>query len=159
MTIDFEDTDPVPRKLTSAEEEDQFRDLLQSAMAKSTHTAESLSRQLGMTARNLRRILNGQQKLTTAMLIDLGDALGIDTTRAMCAILQFGDWRTYDDVTLGIAVDLLRPVVQRINETLTTPIEPLHPKALGQMGIWVGDRLVRHAAEVCARRQSLDDPD
>lgn len=159
MTIDFEDIQPAPRKLTPAEVEDQFRELLQAAMTKSAHTTESLSLQLGMTARNLRRILNGQQKLTTAILIHLGDALGIDTTRATCAIVQFGNWRIYYDAALGIAADILRPVVEWINQYSTAPIEPLHPIASGQLVKLVGERIVKHHEDLCARRRSLDDPD
>lgn len=156
MTIDFSDAAGAPRQLTSAEVEAQFRALFQSEIVKSTHTAASMSRQLGMTARNLRRILNGEQKLCAAMLVDIGQVLGIDIMRATIAIARFGDWRAYGDATLIIAVDLLKPVVQMVNEQATISLEPLHPKAIGQLSRWIAETVIKHQLELCARREELD---
>lgn len=130
------------KRLTATQVEDQFRELFQAELAKSAHTIESVARQLGMTGRNLQRILNGQQKLTAGMLVDIGNALAIDKTRATVAVERFSDWRAYYDATLIIAVDLLKPVVETVNQLTTTPLDPLHPKAIEQLSTWIAETVI-----------------
>lgn len=144
------------KRLTATQVEDQFRELFQTELAKSAHTVESVARQLGMTGRNLQRILNGQQKLTAGMLVDIGNALAIDKTRAAVAVERFSDWRAYYDATLIIAVDLLKPVVETVNQLTTTPLDPLHPKAIEQLSTWIAETVIKHQHQVCARREELE---
>ena len=134
----------------------QFRELFQAELARSPGTLESTARCLGMTARNLQRILNGQQKLTASMLVDFGNVLALDKSRATMAIERFSDWRAYYDPTMIIAVDLLKPVVEKIHELTTTSMEPLHPKAVEQLSRWIAEIVIKHQLQICARREELE---
>ena len=58
--------------------EDQFRLLFQAELMNSTQSVDTIAKELGMTSRNLQRIIYGQQKLTAANLVEIGDALSID---------------------------------------------------------------------------------
>lgn len=134
----------------------QFRELFQAEMARSPETLESTARCLGMTGRNLQRILTGQQKLTASLLVDFGNVLSLDKSRATMAIERFADWRAYYDPTVIIAVDLLKPVVEMIHALTTTALEPLHPKAVEQLSRWIAEIIIKHQLQICARREALE---
>lgn len=158
MDLFFSEEQPSvePTGLTPAQVEDEFRKLFQHVLANSPKSLASVADALGMTPRNLRRLLGGHHKLTTQILVELGNVLGIDKTRAVVASERFKDWQTYNDPTLIIAVDLLKPVVDTINDSSRHPLEPLHPKAVEQLAKWIAQTVVEHQARISARREQME---
>lgn len=135
---------------------DQFRLLFQAELMNSTQSVDTIAKKLGMTSRNLQRIIYGQQKLTAANLVEIGDALSIDKARATVAVERFQDYRMYYDAALTIAVNLIKPVVEMINHHATTSLEPLHPKAAAELANRVGETVIMNQVQLCARREKLD---
>ena len=147
--------DTAVERLSSERVDEQFRQLFQKHLLQSDLTLPTVADRLGMSPRNLQRILSGAQKMTTQLLVDFGNALEIDKTRAVVAIERFQDWRTYYDPTLIMAVDLLRPVVEMVNRQSTKALEPLHPKAIQQLAGWISETVIRHHEEVSAFREDI----
>lgn len=146
--------DAVTHRLSPAEVEDQFRQLFQHHLERRQITLAQAAGRMRMSPRNLQRILAGDQRLTTQLLIEFGNALELDKSRAVIAIERFRDWRTYYDPTLESAVDLLRPVIERINQAGGVS-EPLHPKAIEQLASWVAEVIVKHQEQVARRREEI----
>ncbi len=146
-----------PQELTKGERvEEHFRQLFQNEMTRSAQSVETVAKKLGMTRRKFQRIIYGQTKITAANLVEIGDALAIDKSRATIAVERFQDWRCYYDPALMIAVDLIKPVVEMINHLSTTSLEPLHPKAAEQLSKRVAETVIKHQIQLCARREKLD---
>ena len=151
--------DTAVERLSWERVEEQFRQLFQNHLLQSRQSVPLVAARLGMSARNLHRILSGAQKMTTQLHVQLGKALGIDITRAVVAIAGFKDWRTYYDSTLIIAVDLLIPVIEMINERSPGGVDRLHPKAIQQLAGWISETVIRHHEEVSAFREDINFPE
>lgn len=142
--------------LSGREVDSQFRLLLREALKDSPLTIDEVAKQLSMGERNLQRILAGKYRLATAVLVDICNIVGIDRCRASVAIEQFGDWKSYFDPTVNIAVDLIKPVVDNINAATLNSLEPLHPKAIYQLSNWIAETVISHQTQLCERREGLE---
>lgn len=147
--------DTAVERLSWERVEEQFRQLFQNHLLQSHQSVPLVAARLGMSARNLHRILSGAQKMTTQLHVELGKALGIDITRAVVAVEGFKDWRAYYDPTLIIAVDLLIPVIKMINERSPGGVDRLHPKAIQQLAGWISETVIRHHEEILALREDI----
>lgn len=142
--------------LSPEEVEDQYRQLFREALKRSSFSLEGLARELDMGERNLQRILSGKYQLKTTVMFAICMVLGIDKSRACIAIERFGNWEFYDDPGVMIAVDLIRPVVENINNATSNSLEPLHPKATVQLSNWIAETVITHQSQVCARREDIE---
>jgi hypothetical protein len=68
-----------------------------------------------MSRRQLGRIVAGKKPLRLIDLRLLSEVLQIDRARAVVAIEILDDWRSYDDPALHIMMQLIGPVVAKVN--------------------------------------------
>lgn len=146
--------DVVAQRLSPTAVEEQFRILFHNHIEERQITLGKAAERMEMSPRNLQRILAGDQKMTTQLLVELGNAFAIDKSRAVVAIERFQSWQAYYDPTLITAVDLLRPVVERINARGGVA-EPLHPKAIEQLANWIADVIIDHQEQIARRREEI----
>lgn len=145
----------VAKRLKPNAVEEQFRNLFQGHIDKRQVTLGKAAERMEMSPRNLQRILAGEQKMTIQVLVDLGNAFAIDKSRAVVAVERFQRWQAYYDPTLITAMDLLRPVVERMNAKGGIT-EPLHPKAIEQLATWIADTIIDHQEQIARRREEID---
>ncbi|MBV1692465.1 hypothetical protein KRR38_33725 [Novosphingobium sp. G106] len=63
----------------------------------------------------------------------------------------------YYDITLQVTLSLIKPVVNRINESATAAIEPLTNAAQNQLASWIADIVIRNQERDLRRRRSATD--
>jgi hypothetical protein len=110
---------------------------------------------LGISRRQLGRMLDGQRPLRVAELWALTDLLEIDCGRASVAIEVMGDWRSYDDAGLCIVMQMLKSVVNGLNDKAHIPIEPLTKPALNTLSNWLTDTIIANQEQILRRREAF----
>lgn len=88
-------------------------------------------------------------------LLAISNALDIDHMRATVAIGGFGDWRMYYDSALIIVMDLIKPVVETVDEMTTTSLEPLRSYAKDQFSRWIAETLVNHQQFIGEQQEKI----
>lgn len=114
-----------------------------------------LAEVLGISRRQLGRMLSGHRPLRLAELRALTDLLGIDRARATIAIEVIGDWQCYDDPGLNIVARLLHPVVSKLRERSDFPIEPLTMPAQDRLSDWLADTIITNEEQIRNRRDAF----
>ena len=143
-------------KLTPEQVEEQFRELYQAEQASFELSVADVARRIGLSKRSYQRLLAGETRFIAALLVAIGNALGINKSRATFVVEHFQDWRRYSDPTLIVAFDLIKPVVAMIIESGSPAIEPLQPQVNEQLAKWISLMIIEHHEKVCARRAELD---
>ena len=110
---------------------------------------------LGISRRQLGRMLGGQRPLRVVELRALTDLLGIDCARASVAIEVMGDWRSYDDPGLCIIMHMLKSVITGLNDKAHIPIEPLTKPAENTLSKWLVDIIVANQEQILRRRDAF----
>lgn len=100
--------------------------------------------------------MTGETRFTAALLVSIGNVLGVNKSRATFVVEHFQDWRRYSDPTLVVAFDLIKPVVAMIIESGSPALHPLQPQANEQLAKWNSLMIIEHHEKVCARRAELD---
>lgn len=116
---------------------------------------EGLAQKMGISRRQLGRMLSGRRPLRLAELRALTDLLGIDRARASVAIELLGDWRYYDDPGLNIVMRLLPPVVAKLSERADFPIEILTETAQERLSDWLADTIITNEEQIRNRRDTF----
>ena len=111
-----------------------------------------LAEALGISRRQLGRMLSGKRPLRLAELRALTDLLGIDRARASVAIEVIGDWQCYDDPGLNIVMKLIHPVVSRLRDRADFPIELLPETAQERLSNWLADTIITNEEQIRNRR-------
>lgn len=154
--FESQETSQLVARLSPDQVEEQFRELFQAEQAASQLSVAEVARRVGLSKRSYQRLLAGETRFTAALLVSIGNALGINKSRATFVVEHFQDWRRYSDPTLIVAFDLIKPVVAMIIEAGSPALEPLHPQANEQLAKWISLMIIEHHEKVCARRAELD---
>jgi hypothetical protein len=120
-------------------------------------TITALAKETGYNRRSLKRMITGAQELRARDIIAICAAIGVDRMVATFAIECMGNWQFYYDVTLQVTLSLIKPVVNRINESATAAIEPLTNAAQKQLASWIADIVIRNQEQIYDRRDRLTD--
>jgi hypothetical protein len=110
---------------------------------------------LGISRRQLGRMLAGQRPLRLVELRALTDLLEIDCARASVAVEVMGDWRSYDDPGLCIVMQMLKSIVTGLNDKAHIPIEPLTKPALNTLSNWLIDTIIANQEQILRRRDAF----
>lgn len=132
-----------------------FLDLIQHHVDQDPRPLSDLAALLGISRRQLGRILGGKRPLRLAELRTLTDLLDIDRARATVAIEVIGDWRSYDDAGLSVVMCLLKPVVMKLRERADFPIEPLTKPAQDTLSDWLADSIITNEEQIRHRRDAF----
>jgi len=87
----------------------------------------------------------------------LSDLLGIDQSRAWIAVGQLGDWQRYNDVNLAVIVQLVGPMLEKLETRADFAIEPLTQSAAEQVSEWVAELIISNAEQIRRRRETIED--
>jgi transcriptional regulator with XRE-family HTH domain len=120
-----------------------------------SRSLSQLAGQLGISRRQLGRILGGQRPLRVVDLRALTDLLEIDCARASVAIEVMGDWHSYDDPGLCIVMQMLNSVVTGLNDKAHIPIEPLTKPAQNTLANWLIDTIIANQEQILRRREAF----
>ncbi len=110
---------------------------------------------LGVSRRQLGRMLGGQRPLRLAELKALTEMFEIDHARATIAIEVMGDWESYDDPALSLIIRLLKPVVLKLGERADFPIEPLTNPAQDTLSDWLANTIIANEEQIRNRRDGF----
>ncbi|MDE2441980.1 MAG: helix-turn-helix transcriptional regulator [Betaproteobacteria bacterium] len=134
---------------------DAFLALIRQHVSQETRSMSDLAEVLGISRRQLGRMLNGLRPLRVAELEALTDLLGIDRARARVAIELIGDWQAYDDPGLGVMMRLLEPVVTRLRDRAEVPVQPLTKPAQERLSIWIADTILTNDGQIRNRQEAF----
>lgn len=124
------------------------------------HGSKSLSDladELGVSRRQLGRILSGKTPLRLEAIIALNERLGIEHQRALMAIGVLGDWQRYFDSNLGVVLQLVQPVLARLDALAEFAIEPLTQPAAARFADWLANAIIANEEQIRSRRDSFAD--
>lgn len=136
---------------------DAFLALIRHHIAKDARSISDLAEILGVSRRQLGRMLSGRRPLRLSELRPITDLLGIDRARATFAIEIMGDWQCYDDPELGLMMQLMKPVVAKLIERAKFPIEPLTQKAEDRLSDWLVRTIITNEEQIRNRRDDFVD--
>ncbi len=134
---------------------DAFLALIRHHVDKDRRTLSDLAELLGISRRQLGRILDGKKPMRLAELRALTDMLGIDRARATVAIEMMGDWQSYDDPGLCIVMRMLKPVVTKLCERADFSLEPLTEPAQDTFTDWLADSIITNEVQIRDRRNAF----
>lgn len=134
---------------------DAFLALIRHHIVKGARSISELAEILGISRRQLGRMLSGRRPLRLSELRTITDLLGIDRARATFAIEIIGDWQCYDDPELGLVMQLMRPVVAKLSERADFPIEPLTQKAEDRLSDWLVRTIITNEEQIRNRRDEF----
>ncbi len=115
-----------------------------------------LSRQTGITKSKLSRGLSGKSPLDLTSIQSICQCLGIDTPRALLAIVHLGDWNRYYDPDIAVVSDLIR----QLPITLAAARDGCDRVEISDHGIkiiakHVGDMIADNDRKVAERREAF----
>jgi transcriptional regulator with XRE-family HTH domain len=134
---------------------DAFLALINHHVGRGTRPQCDIAQMLGISRRQLGRMLSGRRPIRLGELKSLTDLLGIDRARATVAIEIIGDWQSYDDPGLSIAMGLLVPVVAKLRDRADFTIEPLTRPAQDKLSDWLADTIITNEQQIRNRRDSF----
>ena len=134
---------------------DAFLALIRHHIAKDVRSISDLAEILGISRRQLGRILSGRRPLRLSELRTLTDLLAIDRARATFAIEVIGDWQCYDDPGLGVVMRLMVPVFAKLSERAKFPIEALTQKAEDRLSDWLAKTIITNEEQIRNRRDEF----
>jgi len=140
------------RRLTDA---DAYLALINQRAEKDPRPHYEIAELLGVSRRQLGRMLGGHRPLRLAELNALTKLFEIDHARATIAIEVMGNWQSYDDPSLSLVIRLLRPVVLKLGERADFPIEPLTDPAQDKLSDWLADTIIANEAQIRNRRDAF----
>ena len=132
-----------------------FLALINHHVGNDSRSMSDLAEILGISRRQLGRMLSGSRPLRIAELRSLTDLLGIDRARATVAIEVIGDWQSYDDPGLNVAMRLLQPVVSKLRERADFAIQPLTKPAQDRLSDWLADTIITNEEQIRLRRDTF----
>jgi transcriptional regulator with XRE-family HTH domain len=122
-----------------------------------SRSLEDLAAELGISRRQLGRILGGNTPLRLEAIVALSDLLGIDRQRALMAIGVLGDWQRYFDANLEVILQLVQPLLAKLDVQAEFAIEPLSAPAVDLFSNWLADALVANEEQIRRRRDTFTD--
>lgn len=135
-----------------------YRALIAHEIGKQRLTITALAEQTGYNRRSLTRMITGKQELRCRDIITICAAIGINRLYASYAIETMGDWECYYEVSLAMILSLVKPVLSKVMERSTAPMEPLSPAAAEQLSDKVAEKLIQNQTDIYNRRDRLVDP-
>ena len=133
------------------------RALINHHIAKAAQSRADLADELGVSRRQMNRILSGDTPLRLEAIVALYDRLGIDRQRALLAIDVLGDWQRYFDPNLGVILQLVQPVLAALDATAEFAIEPLTGPAVIRFSEWLANAIIANEEQIRSRRDSFAD--
>lgn len=146
---------PCESHPTPAPRPDAFLSLIQHHIAKDGRSISDLAEILGISRRQLGRMLSGRRPLRLSELQTITDLLGIERARATFAIEVLGDWQCYDDPEVGLVMQLMGPVVAKLSERANFPVEPLTQKAQDRLSDWLVRSIITNEEQIRNRRDDF----
>ena len=146
---------PCESHRTLAPRTDAFLALIQHHIAKDARSISDLAEILGISRRQLGRMLSGRRPLRLSELRTITDLLGIERARATFAIEIIGDWQAYNDPELGLVMQLMKPVVAKLIDRANFPIEPLTQKAEDRLSDWLVRTIITNEEQIRNRRDDF----
>lgn len=134
---------------------DAFLALIQHRVGIDARPLCDLAQILGISRRQLGRMLSGRRPIRQGEVKSLTDLLGIDLARATVAIEMIGDWQSYDDPGLSIVMGLLVPVVAKLRDRADFSIERLTRPAQDKLSDWLADTIITNEQQIRNRRDSF----
>jgi predicted transcriptional regulator len=134
---------------------DAFLALIRHYVEKDTRTLSELAETLGISRRQLGRVIDGKKPMRLAELRALTDILDIDRARATVAIEMMGDWQSYDDPGLCIVMRMLKSVVTKLHERADFSLEPLTEPAQDKFTDWLADSIITNEVQIRDRRNAF----
>ena len=141
----------------AAKIEDAYRALINHHIQLQARPRACLANDIGIDRRRLGRILSGDKPFRLEELITLIAVLGIDPPRAMIAIGLLDDWQRYSDVNLGVVLQLLQPVLDKLEAQSEFAIEPLTEPAVARFSDWLAEAIIANEEQIRLRRDSFHD--
>ncbi len=141
----------------AAKIEDAYRALINHHIQLQARPRACLANDIGIDRRRLGRILSGEKPFRLEELIALIAVLGIDPPRAMIAIGLLDDWQRYSDVNLGVVLQLLQPVLDKLEAQSEFSIEPLTEPAVARFSDWLAEAIIANEEQIRLRRDSFHD--
>lgn len=134
-----------------------YRALISQHIDASQVSRIKLAAAVGLSRRQLGRILKGLAPLKNELISMLVDVLAIDRARSILAIAVLGDWQRYNDANLGIIVQLIGRTLDRLDARAEFAIEPLTEPAADQIADWIAEVIVTNAEQIRQRRDMIVD--
>ena len=122
---------------------------------KGSRSMSDIAADLGISRRQLGRMLSGRRPLRIAEFRALTHLLQIDRTRAIVAIELIGDWKCYDDPGLNIVMHLLPPVVSKLRDRAEFAIQPLTKPAQNRLSDWLANTIITNEEQIRHRRDTF----
>lgn len=135
----------------------EHRALINHHIAQSGRSREVLANDLGVSRRQLKRLLSGETPLRLEAIVALYAQLGIDRQRALMAIDVLGDWQRYFDTNLGVILQLVQPVLAALDTSAEFAIEPLTGPAVARLADWLANAIIANEEQIRSRRDSFAD--
>lgn len=133
------------------------RALINHHIAQGARSCADLAGDLKISRRQLKRILSGETPLRIEAIVALYDLLGIDRERALMAIGVLGDWQRYFDTNLGVVLQLVQPVLAKLETSAEFAIEPLTGPAVARFSEWLANAIIANEEQIRSRRDSFAD--
>jgi|GEM_PF-2262309 len=133
------------------------RALINHHLVKSARSRADVADDLGISRRQLNRILSGKTPLRIEAIVALYDLFGIDRQRALLAIDVLGDWQRYFDTNLGVILQLVQPVLAALDTSAECEIEPLTAPAVARFSEWLAHAIIANEEQIRSRRDSFAD--
>jgi len=133
------------------------RALINHHIGQSSRSIADLAQDLGVSRRQLKRILSGDTPLRLEAIVALYARLGIDRQRALMAIDVLGDWQRYFDTNLGVILQLVQPVLAALDTSAEFAIEPLTGPAVARFAEWLANAIIANEEQIRSRRDSFAD--
>lgn len=134
---------------------DAFLALIKYHVGRDARPLCDIAHMLGISRRQLGRMLSGHRPIRLGEFKTLTDLLGIDRARATVAIEIIGDWQSYDDPGLNIMMGLLVPAVTKLRDRADFTIEPLTRPAQEKLSDWLADSIITNEQQIRNRRDSF----
>lgn len=122
-----------------------------------TRSLDALAAELGLSRRQLSRILDGSTPMRLEAIVALADLLDVDRERAFMAIAVLGDWQRYFDANLVVILQLVQPLLRRLDQLAEFAIEPLSVPAVERLAQWLADAIVANEEYIRLRRDTFTD--
>lgn len=132
-----------------------FLALINHHIGKDARPMSVLAELMGISRRQLGRMLSGHRPLRIADFQALTDLLGIDRARAIVAIELIGDWQSYDDPGLSIVMCLLPAIVSKLRDRSTFSIQPLPKPAQERLTDWLANSIITNEEQIRSRQDSF----
>lgn len=133
------------------------RALFKHQIRQGARSLDGLAAELHISRRQLSRILDGTTPMRLEAIVALANLLGVDRERAFMAIAVLGDWQRYFDANLLVILQLVQPLLQRLDLLAEVAIEPLSTPAVDRLAQWLADAIVANEEFIRLRRETFTD--